>query len=179
MPNEKKEQYENFILELSSTKVLQIVPACWIPFVREIFIAMQKMKEIVKIYRNQLILNELVNKVEAEDAAGGIAEAWSDILDLAQNIEQAKISLESLDMQRKQMKMVSILGDILQGSILIVLLLRPDLRVRSFFNSVSMLRSLGLNQNGLETLGNTDHVHSYFTDSINLNNPFGKPGALK
>ena len=155
------------------------MPACWIPFVREICIAMQKMKEIVKIYRNQLILNELVNKVEAEDAVGGIAEAWSNILDLAQNIEQAKISLESLDMQRKQMKMVSILGDILQGSILIVLLLRPDLRVRSFFNSVSMSRSLGLNQNGLETLGNTDHVHSYFTDSINLNNPFRKPSALK
>ena len=120
---------------------------------------MRKMQETMNIYRKQLIVNELVDRVEVECGTGGSTEVWSNIVDLAQEIEEGKINLENLDMQRKQLKAVSILGDILQGSILILLLLRPDLRIRSFFNSVSMSGSLGINLKELGTLGNA-HDHS-------------------
>ena len=131
----------------------------WIPFVRESVIAMRKIQETMNIYRKQLTVNELVEKIDIDGGTGGSVEVWSNILDLAQDIEQGKINLENLDMQRKQLKAVSILGDILQGSILILLLLRPDLRIRSFFNSVSMSGSLGINLKELGTLGNA-HDHS-------------------
>ena len=144
----------------------------WIPFVREIVIAVQKMQETMNIYRKQLTVNHLVEKLEVKDDAGGSADVWSNILDLAQDIEEGKINLENMDKQRKQLKAVSILGDILQGSILILMLLRPDLRIRSFFNSVSMSGSLGINLKELGTLGNAHaHIHTLFTDSINLNDP--------
>lgn len=120
---------------------------------------MRKMQETMNVYRKQLTVNELIEKVDIEGGTGGSAEVWSNILDLAQEIEQGKLNLENLDTQRKQLKAVSILGDILQGSILILLLLRPDLRIRSFFNSVSMSGSLGINLKELGTLGNA-HGHS-------------------
>ena len=131
----------------------------WIPYLREVVIAMRKMQETMNVYRKQLTVNELIEKVDIEGGTGGSAEVWSNILDLAQEIEQGKLNLENLDTQRKQLKAVSILGDILQGSILILLLLRPDLRIRSFFNSVSMSGSLGINLKELGTLGNA-HGHS-------------------
>ena len=121
----------------------------WIPFVREIVIAIQKIQEAKSIYKGTLTLNELVEKLEADRKT----ETWSEIMDVVQDIEQAKLNIENLDSQKKQIKTVSILGDILQGSILIVLLLRPDLRIRSFFEGVSMSGSFGIDLKKLGTPG--------------------------
>ena len=63
------------------------------------------------------------------------------------------MNIENLDLQKKEIKKVSILGDILLGSILIILLLRPDLRIRSFFEGVSVSGSLGIDLKKLGTLG--------------------------
>ena len=121
----------------------------WIPFVREIVIAIQKIQEAISIYKATLTLNELVEKLDAEETT----KRWSIILELAEEIDEGKMNIENLDLQKKEIKKVSILGDILQGSILIILLLRPDLRIRSFFEGVSVSGSLGIDLKKLGTLG--------------------------
>lgn len=141
----------------------------WIPFVREIVIAIQKIQKAVSIYKATLTLNQLVEKLETDRKT----ETWSEILDVVQDIEQAKLNLENLDNQKRQIKTVSILGDILQGSILIIMLLRPDLRLRSFFEGVSVSGSLGINLKKLGTLGIYAHLNKNVdelsvADSISL-----------
>ena len=127
----------------------------WIPFVREIVIAIQKIQEAISIYKATLTLNELVEKLDAEETT----KRWSIILELAEEIDEGKMNIENLDLQKKEIKKVSILGDILQGSILIILLLRPDLRIRSFFEGVSVSGSLGIDLKKLGTLG----IHIFFS----------------
>ena len=79
---------------------------------------------------------------------------WMKIVEMAQEIEEVDIKTEVLDTKRRKIRVISCLGDILQGCVLMLLLLRTDLRVRSLFQFSSMCHQFGLDPRKGDTAGN-------------------------
>ena len=77
--------------------------------------------------------NELQNK----------EEVWGKILDTANQINRAELKLEKRDQARMRIKICSSIGDILQVSVLTILLLRADLRVRGALINQQMTEVMG------------------------------------
>ena len=74
------------------------------------------------------------------------------------------MNIEDLGEEKKGLKIITIVGDLLQGSILTILLLRPDLKTRSLLRISSLSGHLGLNLGDMGTTGNLYFVSSnYFS----------------
>ena len=126
----------------------------WLPFVREIVIALQTIQATITIFQKKLRMDEIVEKLDTIGDKGEEANAWSEILQTALDIEERFMNIEALGERKKKLKIISIIGDLLQGSILTILLLRPDLRTRSLLKISSLSGYLGLNLGELGTAGN-------------------------
>ena len=135
----------------------------WIPFLTEILLAVRTLQEIVKSYKFKLKMNEAVEQLEASENREDETSAWKKIVDIAQDLEQVDVNRETLGERKKKIKIVSCLGDILQGSVLMVLLLRTDLRVRSVLRLAAVSRRLGLDPRNGGTSG------KFFVNSKKLN----------
>ena len=61
--------------------------------------------------------------------------------------------LESLDMKEKKIKITSVLGDIVQGAVLLVLLLRSDLRIRGVLGLAKLAGTLNVDTRSHDTSG--------------------------
>ena len=90
----------------------------------------------------KLALADIAKQLEASEDSE--KQTWTKIIDIAQDIEEAEINRETLGERRNKLKIASCLGDILQGSVLMVLLLRIDLRVRSVLKLASLSSRLGI-----------------------------------
>ena len=89
-------------------------------------------------------MEETIDKFTlAEDTSEEETHLWVNILEMAQAVEQAEMRIETLGQKKRQIKMVSCLADVLQGCVLMVLLLRTDLRVRSVLKLATISQRLG------------------------------------
>ena len=122
----------------------------WVPFLTEILIGLQTIKNILKSYKLKLAMIEAEEQLEASEEQ---TSPWKKVIDIAQDLEEADIEQEALRERRKKIKIVSCLGDILQGSTLMVLLLRTDLRVRSVLKLASLSSRLGVDPRNGGTSG--------------------------
>ena len=111
----------------------------WFPFVAEIEIELRTIQETYKKYKTKLMMEETINKL-TEDTS---EEEWVNIFEMVQAVEQAEMKIETFGQKKKQIKMVSCLADVLQGCVLMVLLLRTDLRVRSVLKLASISQRMG------------------------------------
>ena len=126
----------------------------WIPFVREIIMALQRIQATIAIFRKKSAMDEMVEKLDALEGEGERTKAWCEILETSLDIENEHMHIETLGERRTQLKIISTVADLLQGSILTILLLRPDLRVRSMLKFSSLSGHLGLNVREFGALGN-------------------------
>ena len=120
---------------------------------REIVLALQRIQATITIFRKKSAMDEMIEKLDTLEE-GERAKAWSEILKTALDIEDEHMHIETLGERRTQLKIISTVGDLLQGSILTILLLRPDLRVRSMLRFSSLSAHLGLNVREFGALGN-------------------------
>ena len=131
----------------------------WIPFVTEILLAFRAIQEIIKSYKLKLTMKEVVEQLDRTEDKVEQRAMWRKILDIAQDIEQVDIIRETLGERKKAIKIPSCLGDILQGSVLMVLLLRTDLRVRSVLRLAALSQRLGIDPRNGGTSGKL-FIHS-------------------
>ena len=78
--------------------------------------------------------------------------------------------LESLDAKEKKIKITAVLGDIVQGAVLLVLLLRSDLRIRG---ALGLAKLAGRLNNIAGRLNNVDNMDTRSSDISGKKDSFG------
>ena len=133
-----------FVLKLVKARSSSISSTSWhhwIPFVPDAEIALRTIQEIRKRYQLTSMMQFTIDNLDDSEEANG---EWTKIVTLAADIDEANINLEVLGDRKREIKVIGCFGDILQGCILMVLLLRTDLRVRSLLQFASVCRNIGL-----------------------------------
>ena len=133
-----------FVLKLVKARSSSISSTSWhhwIPFVPDAEIALRTIQEIRKRYQLTSMMQFTIDNLDDSEEANG---EWTKIVTLAADIDETNIDLEVLGDRKREIKVIGCFGDILQGCILMVLLLRTDLRVRSLLQFASVCRNIGL-----------------------------------
>ena len=130
------------LIEAHSSSVSSASWHHWIPFVTDIEIALKKIQEIIERYKSKLNMQSIIDD-DLDDSEQATSK-WKKIVDIAQEIEEVDINTEVLGAKRREIRVISCLGDILQGCVLMLLLLRTDLRIRSIFQFASVCHQIGL-----------------------------------
>ena len=123
---------------------------------KEIVLSLQEIQGNIRLFQKKSSLDGMVAKLGGTDEAEK-SKLWTEILDAALDIEDEYKNLEILGERKGQLKIISIVGDILQGSILAIMLLRPDLRVRSLLKLSALSGLLGLDVREMGALGHKQH----------------------
>ena len=113
----------------------------WIPFVPDVEIALRTIQEIIRRYQKNSKMQSMIDNLDDNEEAN---DEWAKVVDMAHEIEETNINIEVLGDKKREIKVISCFGDILQGCILMVLLLRTDLRVRSLLQFASVCRKIGI-----------------------------------
>ena len=140
-------------LRIASSTVLPIkIPRCvpfefecnpgWVPFFTETFISFGKIQNYCQIFTSKLAIIQGLKKIKK----GGTdpAQKWKDIQNQSSHMNRMCIKLESLDFEEKKIKITAVLGDIVQGAVLLVLLLRSDLRIRGILGIANLASRLNM-----------------------------------
>ena len=85
-----------------------------------------------------------------------LTHAWKDIQSQSSNMNRMYNELESLNMKEKKIKVTAVLGDIVQGAVLLVLLLRSDLRIRGALGLAKLASRLNLDTRSSDISGKKD-----------------------
>ena len=139
------------LVEAHSSSVSHTSWIHWIPFVTDIEIALKKIQEIIERYKRMTNMQHIIDDNLDDDEQA--TSKWMKIVEMAQEIEEVDIKTEVLGTKRREIRVISCLGDILQGCVLMLLLLRTDLRVRSVFQFSSMCHQFGLDPRKGDTAG--------------------------
>ena len=83
---------------------------------------------------------------KAEKASGKIKanSIWKDICDTSEEITQTEKRIEKNGQKRSNIKIVSCIGDIVQGSTMMILMLRSDLRIRGLLGLTKAANNIGM-----------------------------------
>ena len=124
---------------------------------KEIVLSLQEIQGNITLFQKKSSLDGMVAKLGGTDDAEK-SKLWTEILDTALDIDDEYKNLEILGERKGQVKIISIVGDVLQGSILAIMLLRPDLRVRSLLKLSALSGLLGLDVREMGALGHKQHI---------------------
>ena len=133
-----------FILRIISARSSSISSTTWhhlIPFVPDIEIALRTIQEVIKRHKINLMIQYTLDNLKDNEEDNS---EWLKVVTLAEKVEESNLNLEVLGDRRRQIKLISCFGDILQGCVLMVLLLRTDLRIQSLLQFSSMCRKIGI-----------------------------------
>ena len=100
----------------------------WIPFFSESSLGIYKIKKIWQISELKMSIVKTMEDIETE--RGDTYHLWQDVMIKSAQVNQFSVELERQDCEGKKIKMTAVVGDVLQGAVILVLLLRADLRIR-------------------------------------------------
>ena len=133
------------LMNASSTNLPIPIPRCFpfgfkcnprcIPFFTEIFISIKKVKHIWKIFTLKLAI---IQEFKRTEEGSPPTQIWQDIQMKSSCVNRLYNELESLDLKEKKIKIAAVLGDIFQGAVLLILLLRTDLRLRGILGFANL-----------------------------------------
>ena len=126
-------------------------PRCspsWIPFFSLCLLSIRQIQEKWQVFMLELAIEEQVTKITKGMEPAEENKAWEEICSKSAIISKHLSNIEELSASKKQIKLVSILGDIIQGMILINVLLRNDLRIRSVLQTGSFSEKMGTDVEG-------------------------------
>ena len=140
------------LLTSSSTDLPIQVPVCyplgfkcdprWIPYFSQCYTSIRKIHQTWKIFSFKL---EILQKLEdLERTEGKTANIWEDIQAKSNEVNKVYLKQERENFSTKKIAVASILGDILQGAILLVLILRTDLRLRGSLGLADLASQLNV-----------------------------------
>merc|ERR1719237_119637 len=112
-----------------------------IPFFNETFLSFKIIRGTVKLFNMR---ETIATSLEKRDPQLEDEErVWENIADTSDQINQTEAELEKRKQARMRVKICSVLGDIMQASVLAILLLRSDLRVRGALISLRKMNIVG------------------------------------
>ena len=114
------------------------VCARMVPFFNELYLSFKIIKGTVNLFKmRRSIATTLKNRSEDEEGT------WEDILRTSEKITRAEVKLEKRKQARMRVKICALLGDVMQASVLSILLLRSDLRVRGALVNIKQTNFMG------------------------------------
>ena len=141
------------LLTSSTTELPIQVPSCyplgfkcdprWIPFFSESYVCIRRVQQTWKIFSLKMEINQKLE--DLSEIQGDATPTWENIQEKSNEINKVYTKLESEDFLAKQIKIVAVLGDILQGAVLLVLVLRTDLRLRGILGLANLANQLDVN----------------------------------
>ena len=124
-----------------------------VPFFVETFTSLKIIQGIVKMFG----LQKTITKTMKRRLSTEKEEVWEKIADTCEQINRAEAHLEKRQQARMWIKICSVLGDIMQASVLAILLLRSDLRVRGALISLRKMNIVGGKSEDGGTQGKRNH----------------------
>ena len=112
-----------------------------IPFFNETFLSFKIIQGTSKLFNMRNKIGKSIKKMEHELVDE--VRAWENITITSDHINQEEANLETRKQARMRVKICSVLGDIMQASVLAILLLRSDLRVRGALVNFRMNEYMG------------------------------------
>ena len=114
-----------------------------IPFVTEAFLCIETIKESLHGYKKKETLQEQLGKLENTNNENETNVIWKQICDTSEDVGQTERRIETNNQKRSAVKIVCVIGDIIQGSTLMLLMLRRDLRIRGLLGLSKMANNIG------------------------------------
>ena len=119
------------------------------PFSQDIYITVKKISQHMQIFKNQweieLKLTELNKGADNRENTS----TWEDIVEKSEHINRSELKLENYKSMERELSVISCIRDITQASVLLVLLLRTDLRVRGILGLAAVgnkLNNIGIGE---------------------------------
>lgn len=115
-----------------------------IPYVTEAFLHIETIKDTLDNYKKRKALEEQQGKAENTPVKSKANSIWKDICATSEDIAQTEKRIERNSRNRSNIKIVSCLGDIIQGSTMMILMLRSDLRIRGLLGLTKAANNIGM-----------------------------------
>ena len=104
-----------------------------IPFVTEVYISVRLLQDKIEIYKKNMSIKENIEKLEGpQEENDEDDKVLENMLDSAQDIQSLNSRIEFYGQQKNEIKVSSCIADVVQGTLLMMLLLRRDLRNRAY-----------------------------------------------
>ena len=119
------------------------VNPAWIPFFSQCLFRVQEIKNSLKVFKLQWAIQAGVSKICDGIDSSEETKLWEEMCLKSAELNDRLIQIEAAAAKRKNIKVPSILGDVLQAMVLFSVLLRTDLRIRSVLQTGSFSKKLG------------------------------------
>ena len=129
-----------------------------IPFVTEALLCIEAIKESMKVHKKKEAIREQLGKLEGTDNEDETNDIWKQICATSEDIGEMEKKIEVNKQKRRRMKIVCCIGDIIQGSALMILTLRRDLRIRGLLGLVKVANWIGTDPSKLRYVLNILHI---------------------
>ena len=127
-----------------------------IPFVTEVYISVRLLQDKIEIYKKKMAIKENIEKLEwPQEENDEDDKVWESMLDSAQDIQSLNSRIEFYGQQKNEIKVSSCIADVVQGTLLMMLLLRRDLRIRALLSLSTVAGHLGTNPTAGSALGDS------------------------
>ena len=120
-----------------------------IPFVTEAFLCIETIKESLAGHKKKEAIQEQLGKLENSDNEDETNEIWKQVCATSEDIGETERRIEDNNKKRSKVKIVCCIGDIIQGSALVILMLRSDLRIRGLLGLSKMANNIGIDPSKL------------------------------
>ena len=114
-----------------------------VPFVTEAFLCIETIKESLHGYKKKEAIQEQLGNLENTDNENETDMIWKKICSTSEDIGQTERRIEANNQKRSAVKIVCCIGDVIQGSALMILMLRRDLRIRGLLGLAKMANNIG------------------------------------
>ena len=126
----------------------------WVPFFTEIYLNIRRIHYHWQIFTSKIKIIKGLDEIQKGEIDA--MHAWKDIQNQSSNMNRMYNELESLDGKEKKIKITAVLGDIVQGAVLLVLLLRSDLRIRGALGLAKLASRLNVDTRSSDISGKKD-----------------------
>ena len=103
-----------------------------IPYVTEAFLCIETIKESLHGFKKREAIKDKTSAI------------WKEICATSEEILETEKRMERNNLKKIKVKIVCCIGDILQGSSLMILMLRSDLRIRGLFGLTKIATNIGV-----------------------------------
>ena len=115
-----------------------------IPYVTEAFLCIEAIKESLHGFKKREAIKEKLKKLENKTNEDETSAIWKEICATSEEIVATEKRMERNKLKKVKVKIVCCIGDILQGSSLMILMLRSDLRIRGLLGLTKMATNIGV-----------------------------------
>ena len=124
----------------------------WIPFYAEICLSIIEIRSIWRIRSLKLDLLDALHEVEVSSREPP-STFWADVEMKSRSINRIRVQLENQRSSQRKVQITTVLVDIVQGAVLLLLVLRADLRIRGTLRLAQLSGWLGADTRDSEIPG--------------------------